>query len=101
MKKYFILGVVSFSLLATTVYAFHGNGRNNPINQTTMYHQNCPYHTNNEICPYYNDTAVHQNCPYHTESSSCPNCNGNANNNASQYSTSESHHGRHYRYHHQ
>ena len=101
MKKYFILGVISFSLLATTVYAFNGNGRNNSINQTTMHHQNCPYYTNNETCPYHDYTTGQQTCPYHTDNSNCPNCAANTSNNTYRYGTG-GHHGRHnsYTYHH-
>lgn len=97
MKKYCILGIVFFSLMATTVYALGGNGRGNSMNQPTTYYQNCPYHIDGEECPYYHQTTNNQNYPYQTEDASCPNCTTNTNNNTYYYGTG-GHHGRHHQY---
>lgn len=65
MKKYLIIGAISFTLMATTVYALSENKQNNENNQQT-YNENCPYH--NEDCPYHDE-----NCPYYN-SNNCTNC---------------------------
>lgn len=72
MKKYFIVGTLAFSLIATTVYAFNDESSNYNNKLVNNYH-NCQYHNGNEVCPYYeNKDAAHEclyvengNCPYY------------------------------------
>lgn len=67
MKKYLILGIAAFSLMATTVYALNGN--NNFVNGAA-HNQNCPYHNSNENCPYYDETISTHNYQ-NSESGNC------------------------------
>lgn len=46
MKKYLIVGLVAFSLMATTAYALSDNNKNNLANEPANYNQNCPYREN-------------------------------------------------------
>ncbi len=74
MKKYFILGIVAFSFMVTTVYAFNENCSNvNSVNQLTTYNQNCPYH--NEDCPYYSEKTNTDHCS-NNENRGCQHKNG-------------------------
>ncbi len=66
MNKYLIVGIISLSLLATTVYALNDNNHNASINEpttSTTYNQNCPYHNDDNECPYHNGTTDTYNCP--------------------------------------
>lgn len=76
MKKYLIVGLVTFSLMATTAYALSDNNKNNLANEPANYNQNCPYHDNYEECPYYDKTTNTPNCPYR-ENGTCQNNNNN------------------------
>ncbi len=46
MKKCLLLGLVSVSLLTTTVYAFSENSQHNIYHEIEDTYQNCPYHDN-------------------------------------------------------
>ncbi len=77
MKKYLIVGVATFSLLITTVYAFNDNRNHNRFfYESTMYNQNCPYHSGNEECPYHSDS---EHCPYYDETTDTHNCSNSKN----------------------
>ncbi len=73
MKKYWIVGIVVFSLMATTVYALN-NGEIVSTNDILSCKQNCPYRDDNGVCDYYEETNTHRhqntvngNCQYNTE----------------------------------
>ncbi len=63
MKKYLVLGIISFSLMATTAYALNENGRHSIHHETEEYHQNCPYQAGTGNCPYHDYETNHQDCP--------------------------------------
>ena len=63
MKKYLVLGIISFSLMATTAYALNENGRHSIHHETEEYHQNCPYQDGTGNCPYHDYETNHQDCP--------------------------------------
>lgn len=63
MKKYLAFGIISFSFLATTVYALNENGRNAIHHETETYHQNCPYQDETGSCPYHDHVTDYQDCP--------------------------------------
>lgn len=73
MKKYLIIGAISFTLMATTVYALTENKQNNENSNKQTYNESCTYH--NEDCPYYDKNYQYHNedCPYHD----CPYYNNN------------------------
>lgn len=74
MKKYLIMGIIAFSLMITTVYAFNNKSENNNfLNNQTSNNQNCPY-CNNSDCPYQNNG---KDCPYYPERTSAHNCPNN------------------------
>lgn len=96
MKKYLIIGVLSLTLMATTVYALSDNTQDNNTTEQTRYNENCPYHNedcpyNNEECPYYN-SSNHQNCPYYEEDGNCTNCVNNTNNHHNNRKNNYRHH---------
>ena len=64
MNKYLIMGIVTFSLMATTAYALNDTSSNNDfVNEPMIYNQNCPYHDGSEECPYYDETTGSHACP--------------------------------------
>lgn len=68
MKKYLTLGIISFCLMATTVYAFNGNSRHAINHEPEVYHQNCPYQDETGNCPYHDHVTDHQDCPNYESS---------------------------------
>lgn len=67
MKKYLIIGAISLTLMATTVYAISEPKKEiNKEENHTYYRENCPYN-NDDDCPYKN-------------SNNCPNCENNTSN---------------------
>ena len=79
MKKYFVIGLVMCSFMATTVYALndHNNGNKMPKN-LVAYNENCPYHNNYEDCPYYDETTGTHPC-LQSENENYQHHNGNGN----------------------
>lgn len=68
MSKYIIIGVATFSLMVSTVYALNSNDKDNIVNNQIGYNQNCPYHENGEECPYYDEMSNTHNCLYNENS---------------------------------
>jgi hypothetical protein len=94
MKKCLALGIIAFSLMATTVYAFNGNGRHSVNHETEVYHQNCPYQDEVGNCPYHENTTNHEDCS-NCASSQQHNEHHNTTTNTGNYSG----HGRHGHHH--